>query len=53
MSNAFQDLLTKLGQQAAPFVPAGLLRSLVLDGLWKGVSSVLVFLPQILLLFFL
>jgi ferrous iron transport protein B len=27
------------------------LRSLVLDGLWKGVSSVLVFLPQILLLF--
>ena len=52
MSNAFQDLLTKLGQQAAPFVPAGLLRSLVLDGLWKGVSSVLVFLPQILLLFF-
>jgi ferrous iron transport protein B len=52
MSTAFQDLLTKLGQQAAPFVPAGLVRSLLLDGLWKGVSSVLVFLPQILLLFF-
>ena len=52
MSTAFQDLLTKLGQQAAPFVPDGLLRSLLLDGLWKGVSSVLVFLPQILLLFF-
>src|SRR5208337_220520 len=51
MSTAFQDLLTKLGQQAAPYVPAGLVRSLLLDGLWKGVSSVLVFLPQILLLF--
>ena len=53
MSNAFQDLLTKLGLQAATFIPAGILRSLLLDGLWKGVSSVLVFLPQILLLFFL
>ncbi len=52
MSTAFQDLLTKFGQQAAPLVPAGILRSLLLDGLWKGVSSVLVFLPQILLLFF-
>jgi ferrous iron transport protein B len=51
ISTAFQDLLTKLGQHAAAFVPAGLLRSLLLDGLWKGVSSVLVFLPQILLLF--
>ncbi|MGO9864650.1 MAG: ferrous iron transport protein B [Terriglobales bacterium] len=52
LSTAFQDLLTRLGQLAAPLIPAGLLRSLLLDGLWKGVSSVLVFLPQILLLFF-
>ena len=52
MSTAFQDLLTKLGLQAARFIPAGLIRSMLLDGLWKGVSSVLVFLPQILLLFF-
>jgi ferrous iron transport protein B len=51
LSTAFQDLLTKLGQQAAPLVPDGLVRSLLLDGLWKGLSSVLVFLPQILLLF--
>jgi ferrous iron transport protein B len=51
MSTAFQDLLTNLGNQAAPFIPNALLRSLLLDGLWKGVSSVLVFLPQILLLF--
>ena len=52
LSNAFQDLLTRIGQQAAPLIPDGILRSLVLNGLWKGVSSVLVFLPQILLLFF-
>ena len=32
-------------------LPDGWLRSLVLDGAWKGVTSVLVFLPQILLLF--
>jgi ferrous iron transport protein B len=51
LSTAFQDLLTKLGQQAAPFISNNLFRSLLLDGLWKGVSSVLVFLPQILLLF--
>jgi ferrous iron transport protein B len=51
MSAAFQDLLTRLGQQAAPLIPNSLFRSLLLDGLWKGVSSVLVFLPQILLLF--
>ena len=32
-------------------LPAGWLQSLVIDGAWKGISSVLVFLPQILLLF--
>jgi ferrous iron transport protein B len=52
MGTAFQDLLIKLGQQAAAVIPAGLIRSILLDGIWKGVSSVLVFLPQILLLFF-
>lgn len=52
LSSAFQDLLSTAGELAARFVPMGLVRSLLLDGLWKGVSSVLVFLPQILLLFF-
>ena len=52
LSAAFQDLLAMLGQYAANLAPAGLIRSIFLDGLWKGVSSVLVFLPQILLLFF-
>ena len=51
MSTAFQDTLTALGEHFAGWVPAGLLRSLLLDGLWKGVGSVLIFLPQILLLF--
>jgi len=34
-----------------PLLPAGWIQSLLLDGAWKGISSVLVFLPQILLLF--
>ena len=36
---------------SVPLLPAGWLQSLLLDGAWKGISSVLVFLPQILLLF--
>jgi len=52
LSSAFQDVLTLAGQKTAGFIPNGFLRTLVLEGLWKGVSSVLVFLPQILLLFF-
>ena len=34
-----------------PLLPAGWLQSLILDGAWKGFSSVVVFLTQILLLF--
>jgi ferrous iron transport protein B len=51
LSNAFQDLLASLGEKIAPLIANEFLRSLVLNGAWKGVSSVLVFLPQILLLF--
>ena len=32
-------------------LPASLLTSLIVDGAWKGVGSVVVFLPQVLLLF--
>jgi ferrous iron transport protein B len=32
-------------------MPNGVLRSLLVDGIWNGVGSVVVFLPQILLLF--
>lgn len=40
-----------LGEWAAGVLPDGLLRSLVVDGLIAGVGSVLVFLPQILIIF--
>ena len=42
-----------LGAEASQVLPAGLLRSLVVDGVISGVGSVLVFLPQIVILFFL
>ena len=32
-------------------LPAGMFQSLIVNGVWKGTGSVLVFLPQILLLF--
>ena len=51
LSDGFGDILARIGGLARPFLPAGWIQSLVLDGAWKGVSSVLVFLPQILLLF--
>jgi ferrous iron transport protein B len=51
LSNGFGDVLAKMGALARPLLPAGWLQSLILDGAWLGISSVLVFLPQILLLF--
>jgi len=51
LSDGFGDILAKMGELVRPLIPAGWLQSLLLDGAWKGVSSVLVFLPQILLLF--
>jgi ferrous iron transport protein B len=51
VSDGFQRLLQFGGEQLGNFLPAGILHSLVLNGIWKGVGSVLVFLPQILLLF--
>jgi ferrous iron transport protein B len=51
LSDGLGDVLAKVGTFATGFLPDGWIRSLVLDGAWKGVTSVLVFLPQILLLF--
>jgi ferrous iron transport protein B len=51
LSDGFGDILARMGELIRPLLPAGWLQSLVLDGAWKGISSVLVFLPQILLLF--
>jgi ferrous iron transport protein B len=51
LSDGFGDVLARLGDLVRPLLPVGWLQSLLLDGAWKGISSVLVFLPQILLLF--
>ena len=51
LSDGFGDLLDQAGLLLRPLLPAGWIQSLILDGAWKGISSVLVFLPQILLLF--
>lgn len=51
LSDGFGDLLTRMGELARPLLPLGWMQSLLLDGVWKGIASVLVFLPQILLLF--
>jgi ferrous iron transport protein B len=51
LSDGFGAILAYVGNLIRPLLPAGWLQSLLLDGAWKGISSVLVFLPQILLLF--
>ncbi|HEV2487343.1 MAG TPA: ferrous iron transporter B [Terracidiphilus sp.] len=51
LSDGFGDILAHMGEFVRPLLPAGWLQSLLLDGAWKGICSVLVFLPQILLLF--
>ena len=51
LSDSLGNLLTNAGAKAAMFLPDNWLRALLRDGLWNGVQSVLVFLPQILLLF--
>jgi ferrous iron transport protein B len=51
ISNAFQEFLNGAGNKVGVLLGHGWLESLLIDGVWKGVSAVLVFLPQILLLF--
>ena len=51
LSDGMGKLLTDWGAHAANVLPDNWLRPLLRDGLWNGVQSVLVFLPQILLLF--
>ncbi|MGN6526189.1 MAG: ferrous iron transporter B [Burkholderiaceae bacterium] len=46
-----QSAMDGLGHFVAAHMPEGLLRSLVVDGVIAGAGSVLVFLPQILILF--
>jgi ferrous iron transport protein B len=51
LSDGFGAILAGVGNLIRPLLPSGWIQSLILDGAWKGISSVLVFLPQILLLF--
>jgi ferrous iron transport protein B len=50
--DAIKDGATWVGHAIELALPAGLLRGLLVDGIVAGVGSVLVFLPQILILFF-
>src|SRR3974390_89528 len=51
LQDILQTFLDSTGTWVGQMLPDGLLRSLVINGVWKGVGSVVVFLPQILLLF--
>jgi len=51
LSDWLTEILTKAGAHVALLLPDNWLRALLRDGLWNGVQAVLVFLPQILLLF--
>ncbi|MDG2940633.1 ferrous iron transporter B [Bisgaard Taxon 10/6] len=46
-----EDLFTSLGEWVATLIPEGILRDLILNGVIAGVGSVLVFVPQIAILF--
>lgn len=48
-----EQLVTSLGDLIAPYLGNGFLKSLVIDGIIAGVGGVVVFLPQIMILFFL
>jgi ferrous iron transport protein B len=51
LSDAFGDVLNTAGDKIGILLGHGWVESLLIDGVWRGVASVLVFLPQILLLF--
>ncbi len=51
LSDGLGYILADAGELVRPWLREGWLQSLLLDGAWKGIASVLVFLPQILLLF--
>jgi ferrous iron transport protein B len=51
LMDALQSAVTISGAWMTHVLPASPWRSLLVDGVWQGVGSVVVFLPQILLLF--
>jgi ferrous iron transport protein B len=48
---AAQQAFAVSGNWIASLLPDGLLRSLLVEGIWTGLGSILVFLPQVLFLF--
>ncbi len=50
--DAIKAAVSWLSEGLTELLPEGMLRSLLIDGILAGVGSVLVFLPQILILFF-
>ena len=52
LSNLLQQGLQLGGHYLGLLLPDGMIRSFLINGVWTGVGSVLVFLPQILILFF-
>ncbi|MBK9169414.1 MAG: ferrous iron transporter B [Bryobacterales bacterium] len=46
-----QELVLEFGRAVSAVLPEGPVRSFMIEGVWSGVGSVVVFLPQILLLF--
>jgi ferrous iron transport protein B len=51
MNDAIDRLFQVSGNWIATTLPPSLFRDLLADGIWRGVGSVIVFLPQVLLLF--
>lgn len=52
LMDGVEALVAGSGEYLAAVLPSGWFRSLLVDGVWAGVGSVVVFLPQILVLFF-
>jgi ferrous iron transport protein B len=51
LMDGLQALIQTSGQWIEHILPPSIFRSLLVDGVWSGVGAVIVFLPQILLLF--
>ena len=51
MMDGLEALVTTIGSVIANWLPEGVLKSLIVDGIIAGVGSVIVFVPQIALLF--
>jgi ferrous iron transport protein B len=51
LSDLLQFSLQKFGAIMASLLPGGVMKSILIDGAWNGMVSVLVFLPQIMFLF--